>query len=228
MTDVTARTVRVGDRTDWRRDLDPLAQAPLPGAVRIGSSWRVDHPAAGTGARWSDAVITRVTADTVHRDIRVTDAAGAVCEQGAEVWRTAGAPDSGVALEKVAALDFCSPEWAELITVRLAADDAFAASLSTWDGAIGLRCDEREIQLRIYKGRIIDVTRRCPHGATFTFIASGRAWVDLVSDTDNDFMRRAIRGEFSTSGDGYEYLRLTKPLTMIVGHARAITWEATA
>ncbi|NDK90314.1 hypothetical protein GYA93_12075 [Gordonia desulfuricans] len=217
-----ARTVRVGDHTDWRRDLDPLAQAPVPGAVRIGSSWQVEGPAGGTGPRWSDAVITRVTAATVHRDIVVTDAAGAVCERGTEVWQLSDA------LEPIAALNFCSPEWAELIGVRLAADDAFVASLSTWDGAIGLRCDEREIQLRIYKGRIIDVTRRCPHGATFTFIASGRAWVDLVSDADNDFMRRAIRGEFSSSGDGYEYLRLTKPLDMIVGHARAIAREVSA
>ncbi len=70
------------------------------------------------------------------------------------------------------------------------------------------------------------MTRRVPHGATFTFVAPAHTWVDLVlSDTD-DFMRRAISGEFSSSGDGYEYLRLTKPLNTIIAHARLIARKA--
>ncbi len=46
----------------------------------------------------------------------------------------------------------------------------------------------------------------------------------MLSDTD-DFMRRALRGEFSSAGNGYEYLRLTKPLHAIIMNARAMARE---
>ncbi len=50
-------------------------------------------------------------------------------------------------------------------------------------------------------------------------------WAEVVLAERDDFMRRAIGGEFSSTGDGYEYLRLTKPLHIVIAHARALAQE---
>ena len=165
-------------------------------------------------------MITRVSGRTARRFIRLVDATGAVRESGTETWTFDDDKPT------VAELDFCTPAWGALLAESLSEDREFTSSLSTWDGTIGLRSGEIELHLRVYKGRIVDVTRRTPHGATFTFVASDQAWADLVLSEENDFMRRAIRGEFSSTGDGYEYLRLTKPLNTIIGHARALARKA--
>lgn len=112
--------------------------------------------------------------------------------------------------------------WAEALADRLGADQAFTAATATWDGTLGLRCGDAEVHLRIYRGRIVDVTRRTPHGATFTVGASELTWTDLVTGPDGDFLRAAMRGAFEVTGSGYEYLRLTKVLDLVVGHARAL------
>ncbi|GAB2663382.1 hypothetical protein ABI214_10370 [Prescottella soli] len=202
---------------------------PLPGtasAVRECLSWRTHDPVDPDDSVRTESVITRVVAEgdttLVTRRVILRDNANTLREDAVETWRVR---DGGTA-PAVPATDFCAERWGVLVRDSLAADPDFASSLATWDGTIGLRCDDREIHLRVYRGRIIDVTRRTPGGATFTFIAPGHTWVDLMLGERNDFMRRAITGEFSSAGDGYEYLRLTKPLNIVIAHARAIAQEA--
>ena len=235
----TTRPPTVGDRvaTDPRAVADVLADAgsvaparspllgalavaslvpPVPGGVPSGFDWNAHDPVSASDVVSTDAVLTRVSGRTVRRHVRLVDATGTVRESGTETW------SFDDELPAVPELDFCTPAWGALLAESLSEDREFTSSLSTWDGAVGLRSGEVELHLRIYKGRIVDVTRRTPHGATFTFVAPDHAWVDLVLSEENDFMRRAIRGEFSSTGNGYEYLRLTKPLNMIIGHARAL------
>lgn len=197
-----------------------LLTPPVPAAHRTGLRWTAITPVTAVDRIRSEAVVTRVEGTTAERFVRVLDAAGAVREEGTETWRLA------TPSEPVPALDFCTPAWGELLRDHLEADPAFGSALATWDGTVGLRCGDRELHLRIYRGRIVDVTRRTPHGATFTFVAPDHTWVDLILGAHDDFMRRAIGGEFSSTGDGYEYLRLTKPLNLIIGHARAVARKA--
>lgn len=202
---------------------------PLPvsaSAVRECLTWRTHDPVEPGDSVRTESVITRVAADgdtaVVVRRVVLRDNVNTLREEAVETWRLR---DGDIALT-VPATDFCTDRWGILVRDSLAADPDFASSLATWDGTIGLRCDDREIHLRVYRGRIIDVTRRTPGGATFTFIAPGHTWVDLILGERNDFMRRAITGEFSSAGNGYEYLRLTKPLDIVIAHARAIAQEA--
>jgi putative sterol carrier protein len=117
---------------------------------------------------------------------------------------------------------FGTPRWAEALASRLADDARFGSAVATWDGTIGLRCGGAEVHLRIYRGRVIEVTRRAPHGATFTLGADEVTWTRLITGPRNDFLRRAMRGEFDVRGSGYEYLRLTKVLDVLVDNARAL------
>jgi len=193
---------------------------PVPGGVPSGFAWNAHDPVSASDVVSADTVITRVSGRTARRYVRLVDATGTVRESGTETWtfddEQPSAPE----------LDFCTPAWGALLAESLSDDREFTSSLSTWDGTIGLLSGETELHLRLYKGRIVDVTRRTPHGATFTFFARDHAWADLVLSVEDDFMRRAIRGEFSSTGDGYEYLRLTKPLNTIIGHARALARKA--
>ncbi|MGV9710949.1 hypothetical protein ACWDTI_09825 [Gordonia sp. NPDC003424] len=237
--------VRVGDRTDVPAQLAAqrlevsglclpsesaligrafaeLALPPVPAATRTTVHWTATHPVRLLDSVRVESVITRIADGAVSRSVRLLDETDTVREDGTETWHL------DVSRDTEAALDFCTPAWGELLRTSLEGDPAFGSSLSTWDGTIGLRCGDREVHLRIYRGRIIDVTRRVPHGATFTFVAPENLWIELVFSDHDEFMRRAIGGEFSSTGDGYEYVRLTKPLNIIIGHARRIAREARA
>ncbi|TQC44721.1 hypothetical protein EEB14_35795 [Rhodococcus sp. WS4] len=212
-----------------------LAPQLTTGAARTGLQWNSQSAVTGDDVVHVESVVTRVDLSTdrtvVDRHVRLVDDGGSIREQGIETWLL---PESSE-VRGDPAVDFCTPAWGELLRESLSTDPAFASSLSTWDGTVGLRCTDasgrtRELHLRIYRGRIIDVARRVPGGATFTLVAPAETWVDLMFAEHNDFMRRAIRGEFSSSGDGYEYLRLTKPLDIIIAHARtaAREWQSVA
>ncbi|QTJ67421.1 hypothetical protein HYG77_18755 [Rhodococcus sp. ZPP] len=203
-----------------------LDASNLDGAARTGLQWNTVSAVEADDVVRAESVITRVqrSEDTVEvdRHLRLIDENGSVREQGVETWRL----PEGSAVGTDPATDFCTVAWAELLREALADDRNFTSSLATWDGTIGLCCldgsgHSREVHLRIYRGRIIDISRRVPGGATFTLRAPASTWVDLIFGEHHDFMRRAIRGEFSSAGDGYEYLRLTKPLDILVTHARA-------
>lgn len=119
-----------------------------------------------------------------------------------------------------------SPEWGTAVAAQLASMPEFATATAYYDGTIGLAAPGRQVQFRIYKGAVIEVARRTVKGADFTLSASGGTWLDLITTPTNEFMDRAMEGEFSTDGDGYEYLRTTKVLVQILDAARTIAQEA--
>lgn len=112
--------------------------------------------------------------------------------------------------------------WAEALSEK--AD--LADDLASWDGTIGLRSGDGdrgdEVHLRVYRGRVIEVARRSPRGATFVLGADAATWLELVEAPDNPFMRLAMAGRFTATGDGYEYLRLTSALHRLADAAREI------
>ncbi|OZE37623.1 MULTISPECIES: MaoC/PaaZ C-terminal domain-containing protein [unclassified Rhodococcus (in: high G+C Gram-positive bacteria)] len=114
-------------------------------------------------------------------------------------------------------------DWGRELAEGLASDDRFAASTALFDGSIGLANENTELQLRIYRGRILEVTRRTPTGPTFTLHGSEYAWSNLLTGARNDFVVRTHRGEFSTSGNGFAYLQMTKTVQLIVEAAREMT-----
>jgi acyl dehydratase len=120
------------------------------------------------------------------------------------------------------ARDFGTRPWGEALVAQLASDGRFAEALASWDGTIGLRAGAEEVQLRIYRGSVLEVSSRAALGATFTLEADERTWLALVTAPVNDFTQRSMRGEFATRGNAYEYLRLTRPLNLLVDAARAL------
>jgi acyl dehydratase len=111
-----------------------------------------------------------------------------------------------------AATDFASVPWAALLADRLAANPDFVASISTFDGSIGLQCGREVVQIRLYKGSVLEVATSTPRGATFVLAGSEADWVELALAERNDFISRVSTGHFSVSGDVFQYLRLTKTL----------------
>jgi acyl dehydratase len=154
----------------------------------------------------------------VTRAMTLVDGEGRVVQEGTTsvllLARGAGPDPVGRA--------FGTRGWGEALAAELAGDDRFAAALASWDGTIGLRAGSEEVHLRIYRGSILEVSTRAALGATFTLEADERTWLDLVTAPVNDFTQRSMRGEFSTRGNAYEYLRLTKPLNLLVDAARTV------
>lgn len=110
------------------------------------------------------------------------------------------------------ATDFCSAAWAERLVPLLARSSGFQESTSSFDGSIGLGCGREVVQFRVYKGQVLDVGRSMPGGPSFTLSGSELAWTGLARSARNDFIARTSRGDFSVSGNAYEYLRMTKAL----------------
>ncbi|MDP9462061.1 MAG: hypothetical protein M3Q22_17995 [Actinomycetota bacterium] len=113
--------------------------------------------------------------------------------------------------------------WGRALADRLAEQPDFRSATATWDGAIGLRSDDDQVQLRVYRGQIIEVAHRTPHGATFSVEATGHAWTDLLTGPSNDYFRRAMSSDdFRVTGNAYEYLRMTKALMTVMDAARSL------
>jgi acyl dehydratase len=121
----------------------------------------------------------------------------------------------GSAADPAIATDFGSPAWAALLAERLAGNPDFVSSTGTFDGAIGLQCGRETVQLRIYKGSVVDCGTSTPLGTTFLLSGSEAAWVDLAFADRNDFIAHATTGRFSVSGDVFQYLRLTRTLVSL-------------
>jgi hypothetical protein len=218
----------VGQRIDgppWRVT-DPDADPPLPG-TRIEARWRYLAPTQPGDTLHTQATVTRCARGSdgdfgsVNQHVVVLDPHGQRIREGTV---TVLVPARGPG-EDAAALAFGTVPWARAVAERLAGDERFASATAEWDGTLGLRCGDAEVHLRIYRGRVIDVTRRSPHGATFTVEAGELAWTELLTGPRNDFIRRAMRGEFDVRGSAYEYLRLTKAVVLLVDGARAILTE---
>lgn len=237
--DLAAFTRLSGDDHPLHSGPDAMLQGPFGLAVAMGLMQTLGlHGAAVQGlldTHWTYRAPIRVgdvlhleltvlrarrtrsgTRGTVTRHMRLVGDDGATRQEGTTTAllaaRGTGPDDDGRAFGTVG--------WGQAVAGAL--DPEVATLLETWDGTIGLRCDDDEVHLRVYRGAVIDVSRRAPHGATFTLAADALTWLELVETPDNPFLRLAMAGRLSATGDGYEYLRLTRALHLLVDAARAI------
>lgn len=246
------RTVTAEDLADFTRvsgddhpihaGPDPILQGPFGPAIAMGLMQTLGlHGSAILGlldTHWSyrrpirvgDAVALRMTIvgcrrtsrgdrGVVTRHMALVDPDGAVVQDGTTAAMVSACGDGPDPIGRA----FGTVGWGEALVARLA--PGFAESLATWDGAIGLRAGDSEVHLRVYRGKVIEVSRRAATGATFTVEADELTWLELVEAADNAFTRFAMTGRFATRGDGYEYLRLTAALHLIVDAARELAGE---
>lgn len=237
--DLAAFTRLSGDDHPLHTGPDAILQGPFGVAVAMGLLQSLGlHGEAVQGlldTHWSYAAPIRV-GDVVHlelvitatrrtrsgtrglvtRHMRLVGDDGVTRQEGTTTAllaaRTGGPDDDRRA--------FGTLGWARAVVEALG--PGFAETLATWDGTVGLRAGEDEVHLRVYRGAVIDVSPRAPHGATFTVAADPLTWSELVEAPDNPFMRLAMGGRFTVSGDGYEYLRLTRALHQLVDAVREV------
>jgi hypothetical protein len=202
---------------------------PPPAVTRL--AWSETHPLPGEDQLQVQLLSTRRSAFSdgsggdVSCALELVSTSGKQLQQGSLTLRV---PSRTGSARDVPQLDVGTRAWADLLRVRLDEDQVFTQALATWDGCVGLRCGAEEVQLRVYRGRILEAAPRTPHGATFTVAASERAWVSLLLAPANDFFRRLMSGnEFAVSGSAYEYLRTTKALVALVDCARQMADEVT-
>ena len=196
----------------------------------LDTNWRYLQPVfVGDSLRF-DITVTRCRRTSagdrgvVNRHVRLHREDGALLQEGTTAFLVA-AREPGKAGGEVPALDFCGPQWTRELATRLGADAEFEASTRSFDGTIGLQAGDVATSLRIYKGTIIEASRKSLLGSTFTVQASELVWTQLMTGPRNDFIPRTVRNEFSVAGSGYDYLRLTKPLMRIWECGREMAGE---
>ena len=191
----------------------------------LDTNWRYLQPMfVGDSLRF-DMTVTRCRRTSagdrgvINRHVRLRRADGTILQEGTTAFLVA-ARAKGKPGAEPAALDFCGPEWTRELAAHLEADAEFVASTRSFDGTIGLQAGEVATSLRIYKGKIIEASRKSLLGSTFTVHASELVWTEFMTGPRNDFIPRTVRNQFSVRGSGYDYLRLTKPLMRIWECAR--------
>jgi hypothetical protein len=199
--------MRVGDRHHSVQPGDDLLAAAraaaaelLPGAALTAGSWQVSADAEGPLA--CEAVVTRIGADTVGVHVGVAGMGHA-----AVTARAASTVDRN--------RDFCTRAWGALLAEALAGNAEFREGSGDFDGSIGLRAGAHRVELKVYRGTVLEVTGRTPHGPTFALSGDEIAWVGLAGAARNDYIPRSMRGEFGMSGDSYEYIRRTKAVVAL-------------
>lgn len=210
--------------------VDRSGVLPEPPLRVLGAQWSEVQPGAAVRTTFTVTRCRRVpgeAAGSVRWHVRGDDAHGRTVQEGTVTLlvpaRSDGAADDG------GELACFTPAWGQALAARLEDDARFAAATATWDGSMGLRSGSDQVQLRVYRGRVIDAAARTPHGATFTVEAGESTWADLLTATSNDFLRRVMSSDaFSVSGSAYEYLRMTKALLLLIDAARDLTKEAAA
>jgi acyl dehydratase len=156
-------------------------------------------------------------AGLVGRHVTLVDDDGRVLQEGTSTMLVQARHESGHD-DHAVATDFGTVAWGDALATALRSSEEFGSAVDTFDGSIGLQAGRETVQLRIYKGTILEVARSTPHGATFTLCGSERAWVQLALAPRNDLLARLSRDEFWATGDVFEYLRMTKALVA--------TWDA--
>lgn len=119
-----------------------------------------------------------------------------------------------------------SKGWIAELGDRLRADEEFSRLIETYDGTIGLSIGGREVHLRCYRGSLIEASARSILGADFVLTIPGAEFIALVQADHNTFMEAAMMRRMSSSGSGYEYLRMTSALVRIVDVCREIAVAA--
>lgn len=165
------------------------------------------------------------TKGSLGRAVEVLNAAGETVQRGSSTVLVEARTDG--AGEDLVPWAYCTTDWAERLAEKLKSNETFRRATATWDGAIGLASDGGEVVLRIYRGQIIHTGTRVPNGPTFTFSATDNTWTQMLTAETNEFMIRAMKGQFEVHGNAYEYVRLTKTMMSIVESARDLIKEAT-
>jgi hypothetical protein len=175
-----------------------------------------------------DAMVTRrrVESDAVriHHDVLATAEDGTVAYRVGLRWSVPG-DDTTPSVRQLAVADIASVEWGRRLADRLAGDDGFVSSVSTFDGTIGLVSGDEQVRFRIYRGRIVETAHKSLDGSTFDITADERTWVELLLGEYDDYVRFAARGRFRVLGSGFQYLRMTRTVRLMVAAARAMARE---
>lgn len=193
----------------------------------LDTNWRYLKPIFIGDALSFEITITRCRRTSagdrgvVNRHAILQRGDGTIVQEGTTAFMVT-AREAADASSDSAALDFCGRQWATDLAARLDDDAEFVASTRSFDGTIGLQAGTVETQLRVYRGKVLDAAPKTTLGATFTVQGSELVWTQLMTGPRNDFIPRTLRGEFSTSGSGYDYLRLTKALMRIWECGRAM------
>jgi hypothetical protein len=208
-----------------------LGMRPCRGAEPVELTWRRPVSATtGTAPVRLCALVTRWRTEgrsgVLSTALRLAGPDGAEVQDATVLWQVndvvVGDADSAARV----AWDFGSVPWGQHLATRLREDQEFAATTATFDGTIALRSGAHEVQFRVYRGQIIEVSRKSLTDFTFCVQASERTWVELLAAPRNDFLRRAVARQFSVRGNGFQYLRLHKALMIIIDRAREAAAEA--
>jgi hypothetical protein len=162
----------------------------------------------------------------VGRHLSLWNQRGECVQEGSSSILVAARDAAAMPLEAHRLTDFAAVPWAEELARRLGADESFTAATQTFDGSIGLGAGRDRVQLRVYRGAVIDVARTTPKGPTFQVEGTELAWTELALAPRNDYISRAMNGSFEASGDMYEYVRMTKATVALWDTVRAMAAEA--
>jgi acyl dehydratase len=235
-----------GDRSAVHVDDEAARAAGFPGQIMHGPygiaavfglldlDFRFRAPIMPGDSLRLEVILTRCRATSkpgvgvVGRHLALLKGDGTVAQEGTSTILVSRREEGGGPLEAHRLTDFAAPAWAEALVDRLGADDGFVAATGTFDGSIGLAAGRERVQLRIYRGRVIDVARTTPKGPTFTVSGSELAWTELALAPRNDYIPRAMNGRFEAAGDMYEYQRMTKAVILLWDAVRAMAAEAGA
>jgi hypothetical protein len=203
------------------------AGPPVAGARLTGLTWRA---AAGTREAGEGEVLqarTVIIGRRFDEGLALTDAAGDLVDQAVTSWQVprAGLPGPDQTTDQLA-----SPAWGTLLAERLTTDPAFASSVATFDGSVGLVSRGSDgttaVEFRLYRGAILETGRKTLDGPTFAIEADPLTWAELVTGRYDDYLRLAARGRFTIRGSGFQYLRLSKTIRIMIWHARTMRQEA--
>ena len=237
--DLAAFTTLSGDAHQLHGGPEAMLQGPFGIAIAMGlmhglglhgaairglldTHWSYRHPMrVGDIVRLELTIVrcrrtSRGDTGVVTRHMRLVDSGGRTIQEGttAALIDARGPGPDGVGRA------FGTVPWGEALVAAL--PPTFADAVAAWDGSMGLRAGAQEVCLRVYRGRVIEVAPRSILGPTFTMEADELTWTELVTAPANDLTRFAMTGRISMRGNGYEYLRVTQPLHLVIDAARTI------
>lgn len=154
----------------------------------------------------------------VHRSIELRNQDGTVLQTGTSSLLVSARTDDSLPEQ----WDFLSKAAVDAIGAALDQDPGFREMTEAYDGTIGVTVGEAQMHLRVYRGRVIEASRRSLLGADFVVHISELDWTRLMTAPDNQFMQMSMTGRFRSRGSGAEYLRMTRALIAVVDTARAL------
>ncbi|WP_283193442.1 MaoC/PaaZ C-terminal domain-containing protein [Rhizobium sp. AN80A] len=192
----------------------------------LDSNWRYLKPITVGDEISFEMTITRCRRSSsgdrgvVGRHVRVTNQSGELLQEGRSALLI-----KADGRKLCIGQEFFTRAWASRLGERLCNDAAFRSATATWDGTFAIGCDDDEVQLRVFKGAVLEAGQRSANGPAFVMKAEEIVWAGLFTGETNDLMKRAMQGQFSVSGSAYEYLRLTKALTAMIDVIRTFYRE---